>query len=171
MSVGSISGSAFNPQEMASKMAAAIMKEADKDGSGTLSKTELTAFKDSKGGQGPNVDDVFSTYSRSGTGELTQSELQGSIEAEGAKMQAMGGGPGGPPPGGATQTTGASSGVASTSTSGASSSTKMSTDARDKNQDGTVTEAEILAYSLTHPDRKKLDAETESGRRSLDISG
>lgn len=170
MSVGSIGGSTFNPQAMASKMAAAIMKEADKDGNGTLSKTELTAFKDSKGGRGPDVDQVFSTDNSS---ELTQSELQSFIETEGARMQAKGGKPSGPPP----AQMNAASGDASSTDSSASSS-KSSTDPMDKNQDGRVSEAEIQAYALAHPDLNKVvvrraadaGANRTAGQRSLDIS-
>ena len=54
-------------------------------------------IKASKGGNGPDINEVFSTYNKASDGELTQSELQSSIEGEGAKMQAKGGG-GAPPP-------------------------------------------------------------------------
>jgi hypothetical protein len=171
MSVGSISGNTFNPQAMASKMAANIIKEADKDGNGTLSKAELTAFKASKGGQGPNVDEVFSTYNKSGDGELTQSELQSSIETEGAKMQGQGGGPvGGPPP--TQMATGTSPSASS------SSGNKGGTDPLDTNKDGRVSEAELQAYYQLHPDLNKLAAKkaaeaaatSAAGHRSVDIS-
>jgi Ca2+-binding EF-hand superfamily protein len=156
MSVASIGSTTFNPQAMASQMASSIMKEADTDGNGTLSKTELTAFKASKGGHGPDVDEVFSTYNKSGDGELTQSELQSSIEAEGAKMQAQGGRPG-PPPANSAEKSGSSDASA---TSSSSSTTKANCDVKDLNQDGKVTEAEILMYSLTHPNLDKTEAQT-----------
>jgi hypothetical protein len=148
MSVGSIGSTSFNPQAMASQMATDIMKAADKDGSGTLSKSEMQEFKASNGGNGPDVDQVFTTYNKSGNGELTQSELQSSIEAEGAKMQAQGGGapPSGAPPAG---------GGAKAASSSSSSSSTQSTDVRDLNKDGKVTEAEILLYSIAHPDKTK----------------
>lgn len=149
MAVGSIGSTPFDPQAMASQMAVRIMKEADTDGNGTLSKAELQAFKDSKGGRGPDVDQVFATYAKSSSGELTQSELQSSIEAEGAKMKAKGGTP--PAGGGAAPADGSAK---ADSTSSSSSST-TSTDRRDLNKDGTVTEAEILAYAISHPELQK----------------
>jgi len=149
MAVSGIGSTSFDPQAMASQMAARVMKEADTDGNGTLSKSELQAFKDSKGGRGPDVDQVFATYAKSGSGELTQSELQSSIAAEGAKMK----GKGGPPPaGGGEPHAGGGAKAASTSSS---SSTTASTDPRDLNKDGTVTEAEILAYTIAHPELQK----------------
>jgi hypothetical protein len=60
---------------------------------------------------------------------------------------------------------------------------KMSTDPRDRNQDGKVTEAEIQAYALAHPDRNKAaskapkpaappeqHADEEGGNQLLDVS-
>jgi Ca2+-binding EF-hand superfamily protein len=159
MSVGSIGGTTFNPQAMASKMASKVMQAADKDGSGTLSKTELTAFKASMGGRGPDVDAVFSTYSKSGTGELTQSELQSSMAAEGAKRKAAGG----PPPGGRMPPMGAGASPGETSDT---SEVKKSAGAKDLNQDGKVSEAEILVYELTHPDQMKVQTDRSKDQRS-----
>jgi hypothetical protein len=157
MAVGGIGSTSFDPQAMASKMAARVMKEADTDGNGTLSKSELQAFKDSKGGRGPDVDQVFASYAKSGNGELTQDELASSMAAKGAKMK----GKGGPPPAG---------GGAQAASSSSSSSTTSSTDPRDLNKDGTVTEAEILAYAIAHPDLQKQTATGASAWKQADAS-
>ena len=151
--IGGIGGSGFNPQAMASKMADRIMKDADSDGSGTLNKAELTAFKAKMGGQGPDVDEVFASYNTSGDGELTQGELKSAFEAEGAKMAAQGGMPGGGSP--------------LASVSGSSSNQRVSSDPKDLNQDGQVTSFEILLYSLKHSDQS-LTSETA---RTIGSSG
>lgn len=160
MSVSSIGGSSFNLQEMASKMAGRIMKEADSDGSGTLNRAELKSFQASMGAQGPDVDDVFATYNTSGNGELTQSELQRSIETEGARMRASGGmRGGGTPPEGLSQA------------GKSSSSEKVSSDPKDLNQDGKVTEVEILIYSLRHPDQSQVSETGMAGTQgSVDLT-
>jgi len=67
------------------------------------------------------------------------------------------GGPKGAPPAGGGAPP--SSGATSSASGGKSSSSSTSTDPKDLNSDGTVTEAERLVYSITHPDLTKKDSE------------
>ena len=154
MNVSSVGGSSQNAQAMAAKMTEKIMKEADTDGNGTISKDELTALKASKGGKGPDVAQVFSKFNTEGNGELTKEEVQKSIEEIGKQMQAKGGGAphggGGPPPSGG-------GGAA-----GGSGSAKTSTDPKDTNGDGTVSQAEETAYDIKHPEATKTGASSSS---------
>jgi hypothetical protein len=162
MAVGSISGSTFNPQAMASDMATKIMKAADTDGSGTLSKSELQAFKDSQGGRGPNVDQLFATYNQSGNGELTTGELTNAIQSEAAKAGPHGAG--GPPPGGGPPPSGTKQ------ASGGSGSSTQSADPQDLNGDGTVSAAERLIYALIHPDLSKQASSTAKSHAGTQAS-
>ena len=67
------------------------------------------------------------------------------------------GGPKGAPPAGGGAPP--SSGATSSASGGKSSSSSTSTDPKDLNSDGTVTESERLIYSITHPDLTKKDSE------------
>ena len=166
MAISGIGGTSFNPQAMAANLAGRIMKEADQDSSGTLSRAELETFKASKGGNGPDLEQVFATYNKSGNGQLTLGELQTSIAAAGPRAGGPGGPPpaGGPPPGGGPPPAG---GGGKAESGGGSTQASSSTDARDLNGDGTVSAAELLIYSLRHPQASSPVAET---KRSVDLT-
>ena len=72
-----------------------LLKTADTDGDGKISKAELTAVQSgNQNSSGPSADDIFSQTDSDGDGYLTSTEF--STQAE--KMGPPPGGPGGPPP-------------------------------------------------------------------------
>lgn len=117
MGVGSVGGGSFDPRALAAQMAQRVMKAADTNGDGKVSKTELDAFqkalaakggkgaqsakgvKKGKGSKAPSVDELVAAGDEDGDEELTLDELTKAMKttAEKARAQAASaaGGPGG----------------------------------------------------------------------------
>ena len=70
-------------------MAQQLFKKADVDGSGGISKDELKTIVESRpagathSGQGPNLDDLFSTIDTDGNGTISESENEAQLKAMG----------------------------------------------------------------------------------------
>jgi len=181
MTIGSIGSSASSSihqtdvTAMRQKTAASMLEDMDSDKTGSVSKEEFVAFGEQlkahapkgAGANGtsaptlPSADKLFASADKNGDQSLSVDELSSMMaQAETQRASAGGaargigaagkqqppGGPGGPPPGGGK------GGVSETKSSdNSSSSSSKTSDPADTNHDGTVSAAEKLIYSLTHP--------------------
>jgi hypothetical protein len=177
MAIGAIGTSALSSinqttvTAMRPKTAADMLEAMDTDKNGSVSKDEFVAFGEKMKAQGPkgpapagakaltlpSADQLFASADDNGDNSLSVDELSAMMaqaetqRASAGGMSGPGKGPppagaGGPPPGGGMK--GASGATGTDDSSSASSATS---DPADTNHDGTVSAAERLLFSLTHP--------------------
>ena len=140
-------GAAGGERPDVSAMAKRISERLDTDGDGKLSKSEFTSLKAPparEGQEAPDTEEIFDRVDTDGDGALTVDELSSDMAANkpsGPPPGGPGGGPGGGGPGGGGP--GAESSSASSATS-----EDETYEAADTNQDGTVSQAERLAWQI-----------------------
>ncbi len=150
MAIGSIgSVSQYDPAKMAAKVISAFDSNADQ----TIDKSEFVAGMKKLGVSQADAEKLFSSIDTSGSGKITEADLQSFIQKNSSSTGTTqtrhgghGGGHGAPPAGGARSTAGASS-----------SSSTTTYDPRDTNHDGKVSVEEEVAYAATQAQGSTLD--------------
>jgi hypothetical protein len=167
MAIGAIGSSGqasigqANANAMRQKMAEKLLSAMDTDKSGSVSKEEFVAFGEKLKAQGPaaggsaapvmpSSDELFGSADANGDQSLSVDELS-SMMAQAETQGRAGGVRGGPPPGGPPPGGPPPGGASGSSKESSSSSSSKTTDPADANKDGTVSAAEKLIYSMTHP--------------------
>lgn len=169
MSISGIGGhGVFDPSKFASR----VMKDLDTNGDGSIDKSEFTTGLAKKGVTASDASKQFDKIDISGKGKLTQSDIESSLKALGAKGQHPAGAPpnSGPPPGGGTPPRGGSkTGGAQKSGGSTNSSNSTNYDKRDANKDGVVSPEEKLTYNLKHPE-EAINKESQNAGNYLDVT-
>jgi Ca2+-binding EF-hand superfamily protein len=143
MSIGAIGSSAgFDVSKMASK----IVKDIDKNGDGSIDKSEFTTGLVSKGMSAEDAAKKFDSIDTKKTGKISQADIETDLKANAKKI---GGHSGLPPAGG---------GKAGGATQGSDSKTY---DVKDTNKDGTVSAMEELIYEIKNATKEA--AKTSDG--------
>ncbi len=125
-----------------SAMAKRISERLDTDGDGRLSKSEFTSLKAPparEGQEAPDTEEIFDRVDTDGDGALTVDELSSDMAANK---------PSGPPPGGSGGGPGGGGPGADSSSASSATSEDETYEAADTNQDGTVSQAERLAWQI-----------------------
>ena len=137
MSIGAIGSSGgFDVSKMASK----IVKNLDKNGDGSVDKSEFTSGLVSKGMSAEDAAKKFDSIDSKKTGKISQSDIEADLKTN-AKKTGSHSGP--PPAGGGGKAGGASQG-----------SDSKTYDVKDTNKDGTVSAIEELIYEIKNASKE-----------------
>jgi len=160
MAIGAIGSSGgFDVSQMASKMAASMVKNLDTSGDGSIDKAEFVKGLTAKGVSADQAGKRFDAIDTKHTGTISQGDIEASIKAKaGQKSPSAGGPPKGGPPAGGAPAGGAPAGSAATS------STKTY-DKKDANKDGTVSATEEMIYQLSHVDPSSAGTKKTSAQK------
>jgi hypothetical protein len=137
MSIGAIGSSGgFDVSKMASK----IVKNLDKNGDGSVDKSEFTSGLVSKGMSAEDAAKKFDSIDSKKTGKISQSDIEADLKTNAKKT----GGHSAPPPaGGGGKAGGASQG-----------SDSKTYNVKDTNKDGTVSAIEELIYEIKNASKE-----------------
>lgn len=156
------SATSFDPSKGAARFASKIFSDMDTDTDGSVSKDEFVKGLESKGVSSDDAAKQYDAIDTEGTGSITQDDLKSAIESGTFKPPRPQGGGGGESSGsGSVSAAGGAGGAGGAGATASSSSTKTY-EAADKNEDGTVTQAEQLVYDMAQASKAAASSTSSS---------